>query len=75
MTWAVVLLPEVQDWYMNLDNETTIGQVTADIDRLETHGPTLGRPTADRIEGSRIHNLKELRPGTVRIPKIATTGG
>ncbi len=25
----------------------------------------LGRPLVDRLEGSRVHNLKELRPGSV----------
>lgn len=27
-------------------------------------GPALGRPLVDRLEASRIHNLKELRPGS-----------
>ena len=33
------------------------------------HGPTLGRPYADTIQGSRYANMKELRPrgGTIRI--------
>jgi hypothetical protein len=26
--------------------------------------PALGRPLVDRIEGSKVHNLKELRPGS-----------
>ena len=30
-------------------------------------GPGLGRPLVDTIHGSSIANLKELRPGTVRI--------
>ena len=29
-----------------------------------TRDPRLGRPLADRIGGSRLHNLKELRPGS-----------
>ena len=40
----------------------------ADADRvaraykvLSAKGPQLGRPVADRIQGSRIHNLEELR--------------
>ena len=33
-------------------------------DRLLDDGPALGRPLADRIAGSRLHNLKELRPGS-----------
>jgi hypothetical protein len=34
------------------------------IDRLLDDGPALGRPLADRIAGSRLHNLKELRPSS-----------
>ncbi|WP_344385070.1 type II toxin-antitoxin system RelE/ParE family toxin [Streptomyces thermolineatus] len=34
------------------------------VDLLADHGPALGRPLVDRIRGSRIHNLKELRPGS-----------
>jgi hypothetical protein len=31
------------------------------IELLEDKGPALGRPAVDRIEGSRHHNMKELR--------------
>jgi hypothetical protein len=34
----------------------------AAVERLEQHGPSLGRPTVGEIAGSEIHNLKELRP-------------
>jgi hypothetical protein len=34
---------------------------------LAEHGPALGRPLVDVIHGSSIANMKELRPGTVRI--------
>jgi hypothetical protein len=37
------------------------------IDALAEAGPGLGRPLVDTISGSSIANLKELRPGTVRI--------
>ena len=37
------------------------------IDTLANVGPGLGRPLVDTIYGSSIANLKELRPGTVRI--------
>lgn len=40
------------------------GLVADAIDQLEDNGPTLGRPLADRIKGSSLHNLKELRPGS-----------
>jgi len=64
--WEVVLLEEVDEWFADLverDNETAL-LVTAAIDLLEDVGPTLGRPLVDRLEGSTIHNLKELRPGS-----------
>ena len=32
------------------------------IDELAIWGPQLGRPLVDRIHGSKVHNLKELRP-------------
>lgn len=31
---------------------------------LACHGPAEGRPLVDRIKGSALHNLKELRPGS-----------
>ncbi|GAB2798265.1 type II toxin-antitoxin system RelE/ParE family toxin [Streptomyces daliensis] len=34
------------------------------IDLLARAGPVLGRPLADRVHGSRLHNLKELRPAS-----------
>ncbi|OBF47114.1 hypothetical protein A5778_25440 [Mycolicibacterium monacense] len=43
--------------------------VTGAIDLLEAEGPALGRPTVDRVNGSKFHNMKELRPAgtSVRI--------
>jgi hypothetical protein len=38
--------------------------VSLAIDQLLDEGPQLGRPLVDRIAGSRLHNLKELRPGS-----------
>ena len=37
------------------------------IDTLAEVGPGLGRPLVGTIHGSSIADLKELRPGTVRI--------
>lgn len=31
---------------------------------LREAGPTLGRPLVDRLKGSGLHRLKELRPGS-----------
>jgi hypothetical protein len=40
------------------------------IDQLATEGPVLGRPLADRIKGSRYHNMKELRPPSSGMTEI-----
>lgn len=37
------------------------------LDALAEGGPGLGRPLVDTIHGSVMANLKELRPGSVRI--------
>ncbi|WP_424950302.1 type II toxin-antitoxin system RelE/ParE family toxin [Deinococcus sp.] len=63
MAWEVVLLSEVADWYEALDDQTA-ELVTAAIDLLAELGPTLGRPLVDTLQGSRLANLKELRPGS-----------
>lgn len=47
-------------WLEGLD-DATFDQMMPVIDALEQVGPALGRPLADRIEGSRHHNMKELR--------------
>lgn len=62
----VNLHPEVEAWFLALDQETA-DAVAAAIMRLVEHGPGLGRPTVDHIKASRHHNMKELRPGTIRI--------
>lgn len=63
MGWDIRLLAEVEEWVLGLDDDT-YDQVAAAIDVLAELGPALGRPLVDRIEGSRLHNLKELRPGS-----------
>jgi hypothetical protein len=64
--WQVYLANEVRDWVDTLDVRTHARVVQA-IDTLADSGPSLGRPLVDTIRGSSIANLKELRPGTVRI--------
>ena len=63
MGWDVRLLAEVEDWVLGLDDDT-YDQVAAAIDVLADLGPALGRPLVDRIAGSKVHNMKELRPGS-----------
>lgn len=61
--WTVITHPSVAEWILQQDTPT-IDQITAAIDALRVDGPLLGRPLADRITGSAIHNMKELRPGS-----------
>jgi hypothetical protein len=64
--WQVYVVNEVRDWINSLDDATHTRVVQA-IDSLADVGPGLGRPLVDTIHGSFMANLKELRPGTVRI--------
>ncbi|MEV1173755.1 type II toxin-antitoxin system RelE/ParE family toxin [Nonomuraea sp. NPDC049784] len=48
-------------------DDATHRRVVQAIDALAEGGPGLGRPLVDTITASRLQNLKELRPGTVRI--------
>jgi hypothetical protein len=68
IAWTVLLLEEVEDWFFTLD-EDPMAAVAGAIDLLELEGPTLGRPTVDRVKGSKYHSMKELRPAgtSVRI--------
>jgi hypothetical protein len=66
MSWDVILLKEVEAWYFSLDDDA-MAAVTGAIDLLELEGPTLGRPTVDRVNGSKFHSMKELRPAGTSI--------
>lgn len=60
MGWEIDFTVEAERWYGALDAEDT-SRITAAINRLERAGPVLGRPFVDSIQGSRHHNMKELR--------------
>jgi hypothetical protein len=64
--WDIYVVDEVREWIDSLDGESSARIVQA-IDLLAQVGPGLGRPLVDSIRGSSVANLKELRPGTVRI--------
>jgi hypothetical protein len=64
--WQVYVTNEVRDWIDSLEGATHTRVVQA-IDTLADVGPGLGRPLVDTIHGSTVANLKELRPGTIRI--------
>jgi hypothetical protein len=64
--WEIYLVDEVRQWIETLD-EATSARIVQALDLLAEIGPGLGRPLVDTIHGSSVANLKELRPGTVRI--------
>ena len=66
MSWDVILLEEVEHWYFSLSTDAMTA-VTGAIDLLELEGPTLGRPTVDKVNGSKYHSMKELRPAGTSI--------
>jgi hypothetical protein len=63
VSWEVILAPEVHDWFLALD-DLSASLVRDAAELLAQRGPALGRPAADRITGSSLHSLKELRPGS-----------
>jgi hypothetical protein len=64
VAWEVVLHHAVEVWFLALceSDPATADLIEDAIDQLAHEGPALGRPLADRVKGSRYHNMKELRP-------------
>jgi hypothetical protein len=62
--WEIYQTDEVAGWMENLrhTDPEAAHQVEAAVDVLSEYGPTLGRPLVDTLTGSKIANLKELRP-------------
>jgi len=61
MAWEVNGTDEFVQWFGDL-TEPEQDPVIAAVELLAEHGPELDRPYADRIKGSKYHNMKELRP-------------
>ena len=52
---------EFETWWDELSGDDQ-ERVRAAVEILEEAGPALGRPLVDTLEGSRLPNMKELRP-------------
>ncbi|MHB1445956.1 MAG: type II toxin-antitoxin system RelE/ParE family toxin [Acidimicrobiales bacterium] len=60
MPYEVNFTTEFGEWWETLTVEQQ-EDITARVELLEELGPTLGRPTVDRIHTSAFQNMKELR--------------
>ena len=60
MTWTVLFHPEFVPELAALPPTVAAALANA-VEALEVRGPQLGRPLADRLEGSAHTNMKELR--------------
>ncbi|MEL2241413.1 type II toxin-antitoxin system RelE/ParE family toxin [Leclercia adecarboxylata] len=58
--WTVLLGKVFETWLQDQE-EGVQEKVFADLINLQTYGPSLSRPYADTIRGSRHNNMKELR--------------
>jgi hypothetical protein len=66
VAWVVKVTDEYAAWFtalmkQDLGSATQVAQAVA---ALREEGPTLGRPLVDRLKATKIHHLKELRPGS-----------
>ena len=58
--WNVEFTDEFYAWWKSL-SDSQQDALQAGIELLEMNGPSLGRPHADTVKGSRHPNMKELR--------------
>lgn len=58
--WEIRVDPEVESWYLDLDDEAAHA-IAAAFDQLAELGPATRRPAVSLIKGSRHHNMKEAR--------------
>jgi hypothetical protein len=66
VSYRLEMVSEVREWLHQLrrTDRTTARLVGQAVTALLDEGPSLGRPLVDRLKGSNLHNLKELRPGS-----------
>ena len=61
MEWEIEGTDEFAEWYGAL-HDASKKAVESAIIVLSTKGPALGRPFVGTVKGSRVSNMKELRP-------------
>ena len=71
MAWEVETTDEYDAWFLkqNANGQASIQML---VELLKIYGPQLPRPYADTLKGSKLSNLKELRPkATASVFRIA----
>ena len=58
--WNVEFTDQFEAWWNSLSEDEQV-EISAKVELLQEHGPTLPRPHADVIVSSRHSNMKELR--------------
>lgn len=56
MAWEIELTDAARDWLLDVLDDDGRRKIVPAIEELEEIGPTLGRPTVDRVKASRHHN-------------------
>ncbi|MDI3389848.1 type II toxin-antitoxin system RelE/ParE family toxin [Streptomyces sp. B-S-A8] len=66
MGFRIIVVEPALGWIHELrkSDREALAQIAAALDVLQVEGPALGRPLVDRVAGSNLPNLKELRPGS-----------
>lgn len=66
MPFKIIVVEPARSWLHSLrrNDRGTLVQIAQALNVLQIEGPALGRPLVDRITGSALANLKELRPGS-----------
>jgi hypothetical protein len=64
--WQVIIVEPCLSWLHELrrSDRLTLVQISQAITVLAEEGPGPGRPLVDTVAGSKLPNLKELRPGS-----------
>lgn len=57
--WEIEYTHQFEEWWEDLA-EVEQDLLDSAVEKLEDHGPALGRPFADTVRGSRHPNMKEL---------------
>jgi hypothetical protein len=68
VAWTIIVVEPARSWLHDLrrTDRPTLLLISQAIEALGEEGPALGRPLVDTIKGSKLANLKELRPGSSR---------